>query len=335
MKSILEYLANKFIDNDFLITESFKCTYLKEISKQFNDRIKMNHEENSKSIINSNDTASTFKYVFSGEPIDWYNITDDMFKKYTKDNDEGVSKAKAIMANRKNHFDGIVILLSDDEPKYRGMFVSLGGNQRYYSFISTWHISYDNIRPSEMENYLTKEFLIADVTKLKTYDKRWERQKAQAGTLVLHNTADQREYEYKEIAKKNVEKYKQYVAKVKAQKDMNDGMSEKVMEYVNKIMQITTKFSLDPVKYAKYEYEVGYLLDSISDKRTYTYDRRGGHSSGSDGLLAVYKEYIKTKLSLAKGDSYGYERDTYNATKKKLNDIFVKLDEKIAKFNEE
>ena len=315
MKSILEYLKNSFI-GDSLINESFKCTYLREISKQFNERIKQNHIYNAKDSYNDNDTESTFKYVFNPEAIAWSELTDDMFYKYTKDDKEGVSKVKGIMSNRKNHFDGIVILLSDTEPKYRGMFIGTSYDNRYYSFTSSlsWKISYKSIKPGDVEEFLTKEFLVADITKLETFDKRRER------------------------SGKNVERYRQYVAKVKAQKDMNDGMAEKVMEYVNKIMSITTKFSADPIKYAKYEYEVGYLLDSISDKKSWVNSRSsrgGGYYSGSNGLLTVYKEYIKCKLSLAKGNSYDYERKEYENKKKELEGLFSKLDEKIEKFNEE
>lgn len=339
MKSILEYLKNSFI-GDSLINESFKCTYLREISKQFNERIKQNHIYNAKDSYNDNDTESTFKYVFNPEAIAWSELTDDMFYKYTKDDKEGVSKVKGIMSNRKNHFDGIVILLSDTEPKYRGMFIGTSYDNRYYSFTSSlsWKISYKSIKPGDVEEFLTKEFLVADITKLETFDKRRERSSAKFGTFNLFNDDNDREKEYKEIARKNVERYRQYVAKVKAQKDMNDGMAEKVMEYVNKIMSITTKFSADPIKYAKYEYEVGYLLDSISDKKSWVNSRSsrgGGYYSGSNGLLTVYKEYIKCKLSLAKGNSYDYERKEYENKKKELESLFSKLDEKIEKFNEE
>lgn len=341
MKSIFEYL-NESLLNEQLINEDFSSSILREIKDQFNDRIKDHHEKNALSKYSSNDISSTFKKIFGSScGIAWDKITDDDFKKYSKSDEEGVKLAKRICSERSNSFNGMILLLTDPDRsrfigKYIGALISIGGGHMYFSFNTTYQISSSFIKPSEVESFLTKEFYIIDLRNFLTYEKTRDRRNSQYGTFNLFNDPDDREKEFANMIKNNRERYKQYVAKVKAQKDADDGMSEKVNEYVNKILEVATNMSKNPMKYAKFEYEVGYLIDLLQDERTWNSNgnRGKGYYSGTDGLLLVYKEYIKSKLAQAKGNSYSFERDSYNNAKKKLEQIFKTIDDKLEKFKE-
>ena len=337
MKTILEYI-NDNLYAELMINESFSSSILREISKQFNDRITKNHEKRGLEKYSSADVTSTFRAVFGKRfGIGWDKITDDDFTKYKKDDEEGLKLVRAICSNRSNHFKGLVILLNDDKNadiKYLGALMS---GPCYFSFNSNYTIAGGKyIKPGEALDYLTNEYYLIDLTKFVEDKKIKQRDINKSGAFNIFNDEETREWEYKRILEINKERYKQYVAKVKAQKDADDGMAEKVSEYINKIMEITTKMSKDPMKYAKYEYEVGYLIDLLQDQRRYNPSVKPGkgYYSGKDGLLLVYKEYIKLKLANAKGSSFGFQREDYLKTKEKLDLIFKDIDSKLEKFKE-
>lgn len=339
MKSILEY-QNEYWLNQSLINESFKSSILKEISSQLNDRIKANAETNISDRHASKDTSSNFKYVFDRNYfVAWDKVTDDMFKEYDGKSDEAIKLAKQMISNRSTSFPGMVILINDyegDGPKYLGCIVGTTSWPGYISFSSNWTINANDIRPSEIPELLTKKVLIANFKDkdVMTGDLKDKRNDSKRNALAIWK--ETRDYDYGEILKRNKERYKQYVAKVKAQKDADDGIADKVNEYVNKVLAITTKLSKNPTKYAKLEYEVGYLLDLLNDKRKYVngYGRQQGYYSGTNGLLTVFRTYMTTKLSQSKGDSYEHEKQEYEASKKALQQIFDTIDKKLEKFAE-
>jgi len=342
MKNILEYQI-KYWGNKSIITEAFSSSILREIRDQLNDRIKANIEKNIEKGYRSEDTSSNFKKVFDKNYyISWDKITDDMFVEYDGKDEKTIKLVKQMISNRTTTFPGMCILINDydDGPKYIGAIVASTAWPGYISFSSNWTISANEIKPSEVSNILTKKILLIDFRdhkELMNSDKISSRSEAKRNTLNLWNNKELRDFDYNKIAEQNRERYKRYVAKVKAEKDANDGIADKVTEYVNKILDVTNKLSKNPVKYAKLEYEVGYLIDLLNDKRKYVYSSGRGHQgyySGTDGLLTVFKTYMTTKLSQSKGDSYSHEKQEYEAAKGKLEQIFKTIDEKLKKFED-
>ena len=340
MKNIIEY-QNEYWLNKSLINESFGSKILQEITNQLNERIRINKEINMESGWKKNDTVTNFKMILGKDSfVLWNKVSDDMFIEYSKDDPKGVKLVKQMISNRSTSFPGMCILLNDDpdSPKYNGCIISTSyWNSRYYGFWMNCSINGNDIKPSEVEGFLTNKFLIINFKEnnLMADGLQNERSNSKSGTLNLWNDKDTREYDYKKILERNRERYKAYVSKVRASKDLNDGMADKVTEYSEKILDVVAKMSKNPIKYAKYEYEVGYLLDLLNSRRTYsTNGRSGGYYSGTDGLITVYKTYIKSKLSMGKGDSYDYERKDYEAAKKKLEEIFNTIDEKLKKFED-
>lgn len=342
MKTILEYQREYWL-NKSMITESFKSSILQEIAKQLNTIIEINHQYNAENEYSTKDTTNTFKSIFGDRRILWDKIADEDCKQCSIDNPDDVKLAKRLMSNRANSFRGMIININSDKDsvfKYTGTLIHGVWDQLVY--ISLIKLDYrftsDNIRPGMVEDYLADKFIIVDLEKYDSKDIQGERSKAKAGAFNVSNSKYFRDDAYKRMAERNFERYKQYAAKIKANKDADDGMAEKVTEYAEKIMDVTKKLSKDPMKYVKYEYDIGYLIDLLHDKKRWVegnrYNKYKGYYSGENGLFILYKEYIQKKLSLAKGDSYSSERDSYEASKKALEKLFVKIDEKIKKFDD-
>lgn len=339
MKTILEY-QNEYWYKQTLINEAFSSKILQEIRDQINDIMEANHKYNAENKWSSKATNLTFKSVFSSKWVKWSEIKDEDFTEYDKSSTEGGKIIKQISSNRSNSFSAIVILLNDaeDAPKYKGMIFCEEGNNWYVSFLcDRYGFDSTHFKTGEAPSYFTKKFLVVPLKDLDSWKKHSERASAMSGSFNPLNDATIRENEYKRLAEQNRERYKKYVAKVRAEKDADDGMGEKVNEYVEKIMEITIKISKEPTKYIKHESEVAYLIDLLRDKRTWvsaTRHNNGGYYSGTDGLLTVYKSYIKGKLANVKGDSYSFQREEYDKAKAALNEIFKTIDAKIEKFNE-
>lgn len=323
MKTILEYIDEYFLNQNIVINESFKSSILKEISDQLNDRIKKHKEEDKgkENWAKNGDYSSTFKNIFNYHNVKWNEITDDMFKEYDEDDPEGIKQVKRIFSNRSTSYPGMIVLLNSNykegEPKYLGAMLCSGWDNYYYSFTSSWRISGKQFRTSDAEGFLTKKYLLLNLKGFDSSDQQRERSAARNGAFIANNEKERQEI-YKNIVKANRERYRQYIAKVRADQDANDGMAEKVQEYCNKVLDIATKLSGNPIKYAKLEYKIGDLVDYLSNR-----------STGKDGLLTVYKEYIKTKLSRASGRGYEFEEKSFKAAKKQLEELFTRIDNKI------
>lgn len=348
MKSILEYTNNYFKkineitelkeEIDFeIISESFKCSILKEISSYLSNLRKEDEEKKAKGERIWRKTPR-FKDIFGSgyKSVRWDQITDDMAKEYSKDNEEGIKLAKRICSNRSNSIPGMIILISNDENakfKYPAIILHTGWQIYYHSLISSYYKSIgssDNIKPSEVEGLLTKRFYIVDLSNLLTDDIIVKRRQEKEGMIIMGD-----EDYYKKLAIANFDRYKKYANKIKAEKDANDGIPEKVNEYIKKVMELVTDFSTDPVRYIKYdriEYDIQYLLELTSDKKVWVSTKNGGVESGKDGLLTLFAIYMKSKLSLIKGGPYAsaFAEDDYKKAKKELEEIFNKIDKKIS-----
>lgn len=349
MKSILEYQDIYFL-NKAMITESFSCKLLQEITDQQNKKIQLDKEYNSKQTESwrKRDLFPTFKKLLGDKSILWNEIKDEDCIKYSKDNPEAIKIAKRMAANRSNHINGIIVLINSNEEKvteetysskYTGVLFSNSWGCSYISLLSRWGWNQKgDPKPSDIEEFLSKEFIFVDLEKYSSNTKQSERRDQKSGSFNPLNNDIIREKEYEQIAERNRERYRKYLAKIKADKEANDNITEKVNTYVNKILSVTMKMSNDPIKYAKYEYDVCGLIGLIDEKKTYVHGTRQNkyksYWTGRNGLMYLYKTYISKKLSLAKGDSYEHEKKEYDAAKKELEELFTYIDSKLAKFEE-
>ena len=325
MKTILEYLKGTLQISEEMVNEAFNASIFHEIQKQFADYNKKEDEEHEKRSWHSPHYVK-WKNVFSGFEFAWDKIKDSDVQECSKDNKKDVALAKRIICHRQNHLNGMIILHNDYEQMFDGILLSTGWETYYISFRSTWGWNRNSIRPTEATNLLTKKFYLINLTNFDTGKLRNERWDAKNGSFTPGDV----DY-YKKIAEENRDRYKQLVAKYRAERDANDGISEKVSEYTQKVLAFADKISKEPIRYASLEYRIGGLLDLLRDEKRWNAGGRGvkPYYSGTNGLLYLYSQYLEAKLHMSKGSSYQHQRDTYNECKKAILKVCTLIDQKI------
>lgn len=348
MKHLTDYLSNHRalledyyntmdeIEMDILL-ESFNCTILKEIRNQIEiirAKRKAEQEEIDKKEYKNwwekprlITPPQQFSKLFIYKTIRWDTIKDDQVKEYYKDDNTGIKIAKRICSNRSNSIPGIIINASQegDEYKYVDIIQKTSWDIRYYSLISG-NNGGTTLKPSEVESFLANKFWIIELRDDQlSHDLQNQRMNAKSGIIRMGDAQ-----QYAEIAKANMEKYKRLAEKKRIEKTADDGIADKVMDYVEKVMQIAERFSKDPMKYSSYEYSIQILLDLISDKRHWD-SKRG--AEGTDGLMILYGKYLSLKLRLASGKSYKSDKQDFENTKKSIGEVFARIDKRIGEMN--
>ena len=74
---------------------------------------------------------------------------------------------------------------------------------------------------------------------------------------------------------------KRLAEKKRIEKASDDGIYDKVMDYVQKVMNVAEMFSKDPIKYAQHEYKIQSLLDMLGDRQRYDSGTRKSSSNCS------------------------------------------------------
>ena len=351
MISIVEYLeANKKMHEDFLETmneieldmvfESFSCKILQEIRsqlKEIREDIKARKKE-----IDATEyeqpwmkpslprPPQDFKGMFIYNSIQWDKITDDQVHEFSKDDQAGIKLVKRICSNRSNSIPGVVILKSSDEKyKFSGLIIKDSWNIKYHSLIGNTYKDNVEVKPSEAVDYLTDPFWVIEIQESQlSHQIKNDRRSARSGMIKMGDPD-----EYLKIAKANMERYKRLAEKKRIEQNADDGVYDKVMDYVQKVMNVAEMFSKDPIKYAQHEYKIQSLLDMLGDRQRYDSGTR--KSNGENGLLYLFNTYLSYKLQLAKGTSYDYTKESFNRAKKGINELFKKIDKKIYEINKD
>lgn len=336
MLSIKEYYHK--IHND-VIAEAFQCKLLSELNKQFNMRIHANSEDNEWPGNIGKDVQSTFKRIFAHWDIEWDKITEDMVIKCSSDNKEDVKKARIMMSNRANSGMGMIILTNKNKnswPKYTGALIKIHGEIRYYSFITDSEFRSDTKKLNELEHCLSNTFYMIDLTNLMAREKQRIRMK-QKEDSDYYTSKEGRDNLYKRILDENKKRYREYTEKIKAQKQANDGVPEKVDEYLNKVTSLLATMAKDPIKYAQFDYDISTIMELLNGKKQWHQPKKWneeGYYYGIDGLLTIYKTYVKYKLTLAKGSASTSDAKSFNDAKANLKTIFDTIDKKLSEINQ-
>ena len=133
------------------------------------------------------------------------------------------------------------------------------------------------------------------------------------------------EYYYKEVAERNIKRYKQIIAQRKAEKAaQDDTLSKEVQEVLNKILELNMKIIKEPVKYADCLYDIATLA-------YYSYGNINKANSGNS-LLYMYSEYVDANVKNASGkNDYDWIVDAQEKTTKKLSEKIKKTERKYRK----
>lgn len=297
MKSVFESIINKSvnylledIDTNInckkVITESLSSPILTEIANQIKSYAKGSeagwYAKN-----------QSFKAIFGSRGIDWNKVTDDCFEIVKSDASEKERKAiyKKIRTLFREYTNDFAFVKNPTNNKFTyfinpsGQIYSINGwNEERKSKLS------QAAKLSYFDNRDVYFLHIPDM--LTTHKLKIERNKRKEGLIKPGD-----EWDLMQIAKQNVDRYKEIIAKNKATKMAeNDNISELVNDIVTKAMELATIINKDVIKYADLINKLTNLMSKIYDKETYT-GKTYSHSrySGENGLLYSFTSYIKYK----------------------------------------
>ncbi len=313
MKSLVQFIKESKFDRDMqiidtnIILESLKDPKLLELAKYL------------KQFANKNKNDLSFANLLGRYNVEWDKITESDWE--TIEDYERARKAvRKIITNGKNSIATLAMITDENGKDIRYLispitFIDFKHGTSKYNY-ETGQYQYKEapqvdhlMKQYEMLNYITDGCItyILDASKYQTTGaKRMERYDSRNG-MVLQGD----ERYYKELAQKNIERYKKIVAQNKAERlAQKDNLSQEVQEILNKILELNMKIVSNPVKYADCEYNVRYL--------TYeTFDSIDKAKSGNS-LLYYYNEYVNYLVKNASGKAvYGFEYE--NGDKKVVN----------------
>lgn len=350
MKNLFEYInesnTNLFFDsidskiNYEMINESIKSSIVMGLLKQITKNRKEQSEKNN---YGGRIYYSTplFKDMFRWNYVAWDKISDSDFiiSKYINENDETIDKKlikerekliKKIRSDIKDNCKCIIFLLNHKTQEYK-YFIDMWGD--IFSCFDGRRIDGGGKKSLSLLGKMSyvKEYdiyyLSLDDSKINTIDKRNERSLSKQGMINMDK------FSLEEIAKQNVKRYKEIIAKNKSLKIVeNDTIGEEVQEMVNRVMDLTIKFNKDIVKYADLGYKMDTLMKLVYDKRVYLgSNSKGASYSGQNGILYYFAQYMDAKRSALKekGASQYSHNEYYNKNLKQYKNAIEQLLEKI------
>lgn len=171
-----------------------------------------------------------------------------------------------------------------------------------------------------------RDFVVIDARNLQTNSLQSDRRNAQENMVLMGD-----EKYYKKLAEENKERYERIIAQNKANKmAVNDQICEHVQKIINDVLQLSIELAKNPVKYADVQYSISSLIQMIHSKRTYY----KGQSSGQDGLLIIFNNYLSAFVDTAQGSQYKFVRDNVNKYHAELEKMLAQLDQEISKIEE-
>lgn len=322
-ENIIESVLNN-IDNKILL-ESLQSSILIDLAKQM--------KQNASNSDNWYAKSSSFKNLFGSESVKWSEVTNDKFIIVTVDAPEKERKEmeKKIRKVIKQELDAIVILRNPVSKEFT-YFINKFGTlfDIESSFKVRGNRRNSDLNQSEKLAYVKKnDIYFLDLTDLSSWNIKYSRNRQKEGIIKFDN------YSLSQIAHQNIARYKEIIAKNKAQKlAAQDNISDLINETIQRSMEIATKVNKDVIKYADLLYPVENMLKLIYDKQTW--DTKGRKVLGKDGLLKAYASYIHAKVHANKS-SYAdmYQKDTESALKKiketikELDNLMDEIEEKL------
>lgn len=256
-----------------------------------------------------NDKNMTFGKTLGYLDVEWDKIKTSDFDYYTKGDKKGTSIAVKTCPSNNIH-DEILVLFVDENDKIQYYIKSYGNlvtvnNNKYvddYAYKEGSWYAKDYTKPIKRPANPSTEsrtiqrdirelckqydFMILDLSNKMTQSRRNLRNKryeAQKGMI----TPDM----YGKIARENIERYREIIARNKAEKiAQNDELSERVEYMLTQVMQLSQTIIKGGAKYADLEYNVGSLLGECYGERHY--NNKHHTTYGSDGLLTLYASYV-------------------------------------------
>lgn len=111
------------------------------------------------------------------------------------------------------------------------------------------------------------------------------------------------EHQYREIARENLKRYKEIIAKNKASKDKTyEKISAMVEKTLQRYVKATMQLHKNPDKYADSIFILSALNDAISGRQQYS----AGKISGSDGIMVYYEHFNEAYAKIYRINNNSY-----------------------------
>lgn len=326
MKTVIEAINENIvesmlhnIDNE-LLCESLQSSILMDIVKQ----MKVQAKDTSDSWYAR---SYSFKQLFGQESVKWSEVTDDKFIIVAADAPEKERKEmeKKVRKVIKQELDALVLLRGPKSKEFTYFITKWGSLKDIKRASRVTHNRRTDLNQKEKLSYLEGyDIYFLDLTDLSAWDIKHKRNEEKRGMIELDK------WSLEQIAKANIKRYKEIIAKNKAQKlAEEDNISELINETIQRSMDVAAKVNKDVIKYADLLYPIEKMLLMIYDKQTW--NSRDRKSEGTDGLLKAYASYIHAKVNANKG-SYAdmYQRDieaSLSRIKERIKELDNLMDE--------
>ena len=218
MKPLVEYISEAKFNRNIelydlnIVSESLKDPKLIELAKYLK-----------KFASKSSFYNYSFGGLFSQFGVEWDKITESDWETIT-DIEKAKKIVRKVISNRSNSISSIILLEYDGEIKYlitRYVVFDLKNTKRLYDFHAKEY--YDKTSPEKLSDLKQRDIVdlitdnavtyLLDSSKMyATQDKQIARRIAKDG-IVLQGD----EYYYKEVAERNIKRYKQIIAQRKAE----------------------------------------------------------------------------------------------------------------------
>ena len=322
MKSLVEYISEAKFNRKIelydlnIVSESLKDPKLIELAKYLKKFADCNY---------------SFGGIFSEFGVEWDKITESDWETIT-DIDKAKKAVRKVISDRANAISSIILVEYDGEIKYlitHDKIFDLKNTKSLYDYekgeFYTENVPHkiNGLKQSYIVDLIKDNAVTYLLDSSKMYavqDKKMQRRIAKDGVVLQGD-----EKYYKEVAERNIKRYKQIIAQRKAEKaSQNDEFSKEVQEILDKILELNMKIIKEPVKYADCLYYIAKLThDSYSS---------ANKSKSGNSLLYMYSEYVDANVRNASGkNSYEWIVDAQEKTTKQLSEKIKEIKEEIAK----
>lgn len=334
-----EFIMELFneIDNN-IICESLNCKILKDLAAQLKKQYEYEKDDNKQDRWGaSRPYNQKFKEIFNGygaPSVRWDQISDSDFEEIDMRSADPKTQKKTEQKTHKliqDKFKGMCIVYNPESKAYEYVFFNWGyviqlnspvsrsidnhaGSRTGYRANRSWHDLKVNEKLALIKN---KIVYFADLTdklnqRKELQNKRTEDKK---GMVLLD------EYSLKRMAENNAKRYKEIVAKNKANRLNNTALLDEAGELIQKISVLATDVAKHPVDKADLIYPVQQLCNYVYDTQRYILPgnrRDKGYYSGVNGLLPLVMKYTKLLKDLQTSGGYEHQRKEFEECQKSM-----------------
>ena len=356
MNNLINIIKDTFLIEEFneidanIISESLNCKILQELAKQLkdikidvDDKIEKEYQEEVERWGHGYKNANynkVFRDIFGGGEIRWDKITDDDIEHMYLGNEKNPKTERKIQDVIKSKSDEVILVKDKDDKKFLyviytwGNVYKLSSDNRVggYNNYSGQHVvnrvgrhSKDITNKEKIELCRDKNLYFINVhdKKEEANKLRQQRYLNKSGIILLDPES------LKEIAKKNIERYKEILRKKRATNLNNDELLNKCKKIINQVGIYATMVAKDPIRHAD-------LISLVSTLSTWIYDKREYHSpsrynkqgyySGVNGLLPLISKYTSLIKDLSKNGGYEHQQNSLNVVQEEMKKSIEKAE---------